>query len=224
LKEEKNLKDERDRLEVQYQKYKEVWELQQELFSFENKYEELKSKETLVDEERNKFKRGTNAAAVKPFIDNEEETGRKIEQSLKDIDRYGLLLGEIQERLKHTESQYNEAYDKKEKELPILIDREARLNQALEINKAINAIGAEREALLCQYRNKDAEIKSIQAEIDGIDKQKGETQQLIEKCEQRINEIRVEPEHREKVAEAAGVEKEYNALNEQMNKYLKERL
>ncbi len=96
LKEKFRIEEERDESNKLYEKYKNIWELQEELNIYLNKLEKLKRELLDIEGKKLRLEKGKNALNVKPYIDeinkiekdrdnNKKELDTAIEQ-LKDID------------------------------------------------------------------------------------------------------------------------------------------
>ncbi len=107
LKEKSKIAKEKEESNKLYEKYKNIWELQEELNVYLNKLENLKKGLLNIEEKKIKVEKGKNALSVKPYIDelskiesdrdiNKEELQTAMEQ-LRNID---LNLKNIEEEYK----------------------------------------------------------------------------------------------------------------------------
>lgn len=140
LKEKSKIAKEKEESNKLYEKYKNIWELQEELNIYLNKLENLKKGLLNIEEKRIKVEKGKNALSVKPYIDelskiesdrniNEEELQTAMEQ-LRNIDL----------NLKNIEEEYKKASEDKEEKIPLLMQKENNLLQAIEIKKKVEVI------------------------------------------------------------------------------------
>ncbi|QGU96258.1 AAA family ATPase [Clostridium bovifaecis] len=210
IKEEKLLQEEKKKLDEDYEKYKDIWELQRELKIFKQKEEKLSNRIEDINEEKEKLKKAEGALKVKPSIDDLLQVKNNIKKNAEDLVEVSIRLKEIEEVLKATEVAYNKAVIEKDEVLPLLITRKANLNQAIEITKAVELLNVERKKLREEYSKIKSGKDLIDKKIDSISTNREKANKNVEEIEQRLIEIKVEPEYREKVQNALEKESEYN--------------
>ncbi|MDI6618500.1 MAG: SbcC/MukB-like Walker B domain-containing protein [Clostridiales bacterium] len=212
-------------LDKKYEEYKDIWDLQEELALYKKKLQELVDVKKQMDEKRRMLKYAKSAITVKPFADDINETSSKIKRSETRIPRIHREIADISKELEKIEKRYNDAYEKKEKELPGLIEKESKLKQAIEIHKEIENLESERQKLRNVYSEKINSINSLSKDIEDLLKDKKTAQDLVSTYEQRIDEIKVDPLYREKVSKLYETEKDYIDLSkkvEEKGKKIKE--
>lgn len=207
--EEKILRSEKKQLEDEYEKYKILWELQEELEVFKKREEELKLQIPDVNSKRDTVQKANNALKVKPYIVGLRTTEEKLKLNENQLVQLVEALKEIELRLSRTEEEYKIAAERKEKEVPILIRREANLIQAIDIKLKTQNIEKERGTLLKEYEEKKNLLKVIKEGLDNLTLQREKNLKEIESKENRLSDIKVEPEYREKLQRAFLKEEEY---------------
>lgn len=212
LKEEDAIKNEKQKLEEDYEKYKDIWELQKELKTLKKAEGVLNSKLKDINIKKISLEKGEKALKIKPCIDEVHKIKESIVKNLEEWEKVNSELKGIEEALKLTEESYNRVLKEKDETLPLLITKKADLNRAVEIYNAVSLIKVEREKLLEDYygikKNKDVVDKKIKL----ITENREETFKKVEDIEKRLNEIKIDPEYREKLQNALDKENEYNKV------------
>jgi exonuclease SbcC len=214
--EEKNLKSEKLKLDEAYEKYKVIWSLQEELQVYKNRDLELKSKFTHIEGLREKLKLGQRAAAVKPYIDNVMGIEEKLKINEADINKFILELKNIETKLATTELNHKEWLEKKEKQVPILIEKESKLNRALELQSKINLLEKERAVLLEQYKKGQKDLQGLRDKVDLILKSREEANVEKTSLEKRLEEINISPEYREQLQRAFRLEEDFSSYKKDL--------
>jgi exonuclease SbcC len=212
IEEEKALKLEKDKFEKKYEIAKAVWDKQQELKEYIERKAELDKRISDIENKREKLKKAQSALVVKPYIDNVKETRTKIEECDREILRLTEILKTLEEKLILTEKEYSFALERKEREIPQLIDKEAKLNQAIQLKNEIEELSKEIEALRKEYRENRNKIEGLTKQKEGIIEERDRAEKRIKEIEDTINKLKTEPEYREKVQEGYSIEKEHIKL------------
>ncbi|MGJ0909150.1 AAA family ATPase [Clostridium botulinum] len=213
LKEKSKIAKEKEEIDKLYEKYKNIWELQEELDVYLNKLEDLKKGLLDIEGKKVKVEKGKNALNVKPYIDeinkiegdkniNEKELNAAIEQ-LKNIDL----------NLKNLEDEYKKASKDKEEKIPLLMQKENNLLQAIEIKKKVETIKREKATLAQKYKEKDASIKNKNIEKRSIEDNINKISEEIKLKEEEINFLKIDGDRREKIQKLYEIDKEYKRLN-----------
>ncbi|MCW6075669.1 AAA family ATPase [Clostridium sporogenes] len=213
LKEKSKIAKEKEEIDKLYEKYKNIWELQEELDVYLNKLEDLKKGLLDIEGKKVKVEKGKNALNVKPYIDeinkiegdkniNEKELNAAIEQ-LKNIDL----------NLKNLEDEYKKASKDKEEKIPLLMQKENNLLQAIEIKKKVETIKREKATLAQKYKEKDASIKNKNIKKRSIEDNINKISEEIKLKEEEINFLKIDGDRREKIQKLYEIDKEYKRLN-----------
>ncbi|MCM8709701.1 AAA family ATPase [Clostridium sp. SYSU_GA19001] len=210
--EEKILRHKKNSLDNQYEKYKTIWELQQELEQYKKIKIELDIQEEDINNKRIKLKKAQGAFKVKPYIDNLRSTEEKLRNNQTELISLTNLLETINNNLIIIESKYKDILQRKDKEIPELITKEANLLQALDILVRIDKLKNERTGLLEEYHKLKNKSEKHKTELDNLNLNKLAAQKNLEDTIEKININRVEPEYREKIQAAVYKEDEYNAV------------
>lgn len=197
--EEKQLKEQKSKLDKEYHGYKTLWDIQEEKFKYVKTAEELKHRENEINEKREKFTKGTSALNVKPFIDDVEETKKSTATNkimLQTINSDFLL---ICDKLNSTKISYEEALTHKNNKLPVLIESEANLKQAAAIQEKVIILAKEKDSLLNQHKGLTANIDKHTSNYGFLGINKAELEKNLEITEGNLSKIEIQPEYREKL-------------------------
>ncbi|AVQ39518.1 exonuclease SbcC [Clostridium botulinum] len=213
LKEKSKIAKEKEEMDKLYEKYKNIWELQEELDVYLNKLEDLKKGLLDIEGKKVKVEKGKNALNVKPYIDEINKI-----QGDKNINEKGLnaaieQLKNIDLNLKNLEDEYKKASKDKEEKIPLLMQKENNLLQAIEIKKKVETIKREKATLAQKYKEKDASIKNKNIEKRSIEDNINKISEEIKLKEEEINFLKIDGDRREKIQKLYEIDKEYKRLN-----------
>jgi len=212
IEEEKTLKEEKCFLDEQFEKYKIVWELQQELKFFEEKLLGLLNMQEDIKSKKQRTERGRSALKVKPFIDNLREIDGKLVSNEKDLRILAEGLKLLKEKLTGTEKKYIAALEIKDKNIPILVEKEANLKQAIELEILKKQREDERKVLVEEYKKISAGKTKLEEELKFMALEREKRNLKLVEIEKSISDNRIEPEYREKLNQAYIKEKDYNKV------------
>jgi len=210
--EEERLKKEIKKLEKDYEKYSRIWELQKELNTYIDMEKKLSLKAKDMELKNKKLKKGKNALNVKPYIENLDKTLEDIRTNRKQLEILEKKIEELKEKRDKTEKQYKIVYERKERELPNLIERETNIKHAIDLKRDIDKLERERKKLAQKFKNYQKIINDTGEKIKNIKESKEKYEEEIKKIEERINSIKVSPEYRNKLNKAWDIEKKYREL------------
>jgi exonuclease SbcC len=197
--EEKQLKEHKNTLDNQYAEYKTLWDIQEEKNQYLKKQTELKHQEEEIKSKKESFTKGKRAIIVKPFIDSVEETKKSISINELTLNKLSTDFKVICERLNCTKTSYEEAFNNKNNKLPILIQKEASLKQAIVIEERIAFLANERNDLLNLHKELMTKINKETQSHNVIETNKAKLEIQIEITEESLNQIEILPEYREKL-------------------------
>ncbi|NFL03156.1 exonuclease [Clostridium botulinum] len=212
----KELQKEQDELKIKkrdvdksYEKYKEIWNLQLEFKEFKNKELKLNEKLDYVNLKKEQFKKGQSALKVKPFIDEVTKTFISLNKNSEQLKDLQTDLKKIEEELLITEKNYNYSLKEKDEMIPKLIKEESDFSRAIEVNKKILIIESETEKLRENYKNIRDKKNEILSKIKLLVDNREKIVKEINDIENRINDIKVDPEYREKLQWSLEKENDY---------------
>lgn len=206
------LTEEKKKIDRDYDKYKGIYELQNEIKEYKEVEKRLVDRSEEISSKKESADKAKKALKVKPFIDSIKETEKQIKNNEAELKSLGIKLKNIDKELEVTEKKYSEILEKKEKEIPELVKKETNLLQAIEINKKIAKLELERKELLEEYNKVKTEIHALEKKLNLILSNREEKLKNIEEIDKRLNEISIDPEYREKVQYTYDKEKEYKQV------------
>lgn len=213
---EKQLIKEKEQLDKDYEKYSLIYQLDKELNEYKEINMKLKEDEDTHLSNKSEFENANKANLVKPLIDefnNNESSLKDTESKLRVLK---VELENIEDALKDTEDKYKVALDTKEKELPELIEKEANLNQAIDMESSIKKLKAEREELAFQYKEVATSKKQCENKFNLMQNDKNIKVKRTQDINIRLKEIGVDLEYKETVLNCYEKEKEYVKLSDEI--------
>ncbi|MCD3298290.1 exonuclease, partial [Clostridium botulinum C/D] len=162
-----------------------------------------------VNLKKEQFKKGQSALKVKPFIDEVTKTFISLNKNSEQLKDLQTDLKKIEEELLITEKNYNYSLKEKDEMIPKLIKEESDFSRAIEVNKKILIIESETEKLRENYKNIRDKKNEILSKIKLLVDNREKIVKEINDIENRINDIKVDPEYREKLQWSLEKENDY---------------
>lgn len=229
LKEKFRIEEERDESNKLYEKYKNIWELQEELNIYLNKLEKLKRELLDIEGKKLRLEKGKNALNVKPYIDEINKIEKDRDNNKKELDTAIEQLKDIDLKLKSLKEEHEMAVKDREEKIPLLMQKENNLLQAIEIKKKVENIKKERMILAEKYKEKSALIKNKIIEKKNIEDNINKISEEIKLKDYEINSLKIGGDRREKIQKLYEIDKECRRLNlevinktERINKEIKD--
>ena len=210
----KEIKKEKENLDKQYELDKNLWELQQELIEYENKYKEQIKLEPEIEARRIKLKASENAWKVKPFLEAVKDIEEKIATGKLEIEKLNKQLQFSSDLLLKKETEYKSILQQREKELPRLIEKETNLAAALERLNKLKDIKAEREVLLKQYNEKKALLNEVNKKSEAVTNKLTKIEDEKVAAEKRLEELVVDPSYRDDINKLVVLQDEDSKLKD----------
>ncbi|HZJ83706.1 MAG TPA: AAA family ATPase [Clostridia bacterium] len=206
------IKEEYDGADKLFEKYRDVWSLQQELGRATIEYDKQKEQKDVFLDKEYRLDRGSEASNLKPSI----VRLNKIEETLLNTRKSKLKSGEqlqiLTDLVRGLESKLHTSTDKKENVLPDLIIARENLVRGVKLFNDVQILEGKSIGL-------DNEIKIIQKNLDGCNKNKNEIKNLLGTLVVELDRIRgeeqkftISPSDRQNIQEGYNLEKEYNRL------------
>ncbi|MGH4052311.1 MAG: AAA family ATPase [Clostridium sp.] len=205
--EEKETKKQKNSLDKEYEEYKTTWELQKEKDQYIIKEAQLKEQSEEIENKKEKFTKGGLALNVKPFIDNVAETQKSLEINKIRMEKLSSDFLVINEKLNITKISYDEALKNKNVKLPKLIEKEVGLKQATYIEEKKVELADQKDILLRKHNELTRNIKEKSLNVIMLDEGKAKIDKQLKLSEEKLNEIEILPEYREKL---------YNTYNSEL--------
>ncbi|WP_053955709.1 SbcC/MukB-like Walker B domain-containing protein [Inediibacterium massiliense] len=225
--EEKEIIDKKEKSQRDYERYKDIWNLQKELREYEKKLKEYEMNKDEIDKLTQKSQRGENAFFIKPYIDELMKIENEQRINEKELIKEKEELKELDEKILKIEEEYKRSQKIKDEQIPILSKKEIQLQHAIELEKETDQIKQEREKLLKNYY----EILKQKNDLDEKRKENEEIQKnitnVLNEKEIRMQQIRINRNDKEKIENALEIERQYKdqkKRQEDIQKKLKEKI
>ncbi len=218
LKELGKLKEQKENLKKENEIAKELWNLQQEKYFYEQKHLELVKDKQKIKLEKQKLDLAQRADIVYPYIISLETTENKL---ISLNDELKLQKSQCDNALKDLENkklEYNKIKQIKDEEYDTLLKKEENLKQALNILEKIKPIQQEKENLQNQYK----ELKQSQDNLK-LDEEKYKNNIEQNKLNLEIilknkETLQIESELKEKIEKGYQHQNDYTNIELQVNK------
>lgn len=214
--EEQTLKGEIDKLEYDYKKYSNVFELQQELDGHMLVQRKLLDDRVKMKVMENKFSMARDALHITPFIDAFDKSVADKSENTVFIQTLQTDLAELKDKLKIVEDAYQKAYDIKEKDYEKLLEKKSKLNTVIELERdnieSKEFLERENKELSCLKKNIDyrsQKLKEIEANIVALEKE------IIE-LEDSIKKKGISSSYRKILIEGLEVEKSFKQIEKEL--------
>lgn len=224
IKKEEKLKAYKETLDKEYDNEKAMWDIQKELIQCEKEYDEILKDKDKIEDLRTKYQWGKKSFNVKSFIDILKATEKEVTFIGNELSKNKSELKKLQDDLEIKEKEYKELYNKKEIELPNIIEKEGQLKRAKELlvnkNNLEKDIGILRDnfsILRNCLKEQGEKLKVLKDTIIEEEKSKENIDKLIE-------ENSTNPEYRAKVYQGASIEKDKARLKKEKEELLKENM
>lgn len=222
LNEAEKLRKEKTEAENIFDKYKNIWTLQNDLNSkmFEkNKYAVSR---TMMDEKKKLVKEGEKALLVRPYIDKLQSAHKDFNKVMESLTKENKEYTLIRTLIEKISIDYEKAYTIKEKEVPELNKKEANVSQAIKLVHQLKQYNSEINALRENYSLTDRERKEIENSINSQEDKLNQCKNTISIKENEIGKIFLSPDEREKTMKAMDVEKSIKSLTLEIEKLANE--
>ncbi len=204
--------------EKEYNEGKEVWNLQKELLIIEENEKALKEKESEIKELNSKVVKGESSYRVKPYIDAYESTYNQIEVVAEKVSELKAKAISLKNHKKDVEILYNIAKNNKDKMLPDLKVKEQKILDAIEEQKLLNNLIYEKNKIEESKINAEINILNITNDKAKCDNKILELNSYISSKENKVEQLKVSEEFKEKVNYGLLILNSYDNLLEQINK------
>lgn len=223
IEEEEKLIKELEEINKKYEKTKYIWELQQELSVYVDKETKLNEKQNDYSNKEVILTKAQDAEIIKPYIDGLQETKKKKKEISSQLDLLQNKLQSITKEKVKVESQYLEILNTKNSDHPVLLQKQADINQGIKILEDKNLMEEEREKLRVLFSKNTKEIQDNQSNEKEINTQIIKMEKKLKLLQEEKEKTYVTPTFREEIQKAYEIEKEYISLQTN-NKEIKERI
>ncbi|WP_313343916.1 AAA family ATPase [Sedimentibacter sp.] len=209
-------------VEKEYNEGKEVWDLQKELISIDEKEKSLKEQENEIKELNSKVIKGESSLKVKPYIESYENTLKQIEEVSKTVSELKEKAVLIENHKSSIEKLFVEAKNKKDTNLPALKVKEQKILDAIEEKGVLKNLITEKLQLEESKNKTEEEIKDINNKILRSENNILILNDNISCKENKFEQLKVAEEFKDKVNIGFLLINSYDNLIGQINKISKE--
>lgn len=195
--------------EEDYQKYKAVWEWQEELKLFQQKAAELSSRKSIIFSQQEQLTRAEQAALIKPLLERLEQREHVVAARNSQRLTLGQQLAGLNEQLVFTRKNWEAASQKKDLELPVCRARVLQLERGIKIAEEISLLQVEYDTLRQQYQLAGQTLAQQKAALEQKQSQITSRTATINTCQQKLEALKISPELREKLIKAYEEERKY---------------
>lgn len=181
-----------------------VWALLGELRAQEAKIEEHARLKPEIDAIGEWLRAAERAEATRPHLGRWDEACVRHAGAVSDLQRAAAALSSAAEAFKLAKAQADSAKAALDHDGPTLMERLARLRQALEEEMALKELEAELDEIRRSLSAAEAEISRLDAHIAGLEEISGRHRQVQETCRERLSAVQISPSRRRQVTEAYG--------------------
>lgn len=205
--------------EDNFNKGKDLWELQSDLKRYVEEQNKLNEKKEEITESEIKVTLGNSSLKVRPYIDSYENTiGRIVEVDNK-LQNLFSELDVIAENKSKLENILNEAKVRKDKELPELKIKEQKVIDAIEEKGILNSLLLEKEALQEGINKAERSLLDINDKIKENENNINLINKNITDKEGKVESLKVPEEYKIKVNEGIVILSKYENLEKQKDKF-----
>lgn len=219
IEKEKEVEKKKSQLEDKYENSKKVWELQKEVNEYKTREDELKKLENSMKEKKIRLIKGKNALNVIPYVNNLKKIQDDIKANKELIVKHQYEIEILMNKMQNTEKEYAAALERKEKEIPLLIEKKSKLSQAIDLVKDKEILEHERNILLAKYKEYEKKLKTDEGNLKIVVERKTSLEKEIDEKEELIKNNTVTSEYRKKITEASDLEKQYVLLLKNKQEY-----
>lgn len=201
-------------LETRYDESKEVWQLSTELLLIDRKELEHLALKTGMDEKRALLDKAIKADGLQVMLRAVKDLVCKLRDTEGQMKEVMEKLPGIAESLEHVRFKHEEIRSESAVKQPELVERRARLSDALAIKaevkgmlKDLDELQKVASSIKEEVLRKTGIIEKAAMELDGLEKH-------IDKLSIGMEEIKITPEYRQKIQEGLTIENEVGAAGE----------
>ncbi|SHH89759.1 AAA family ATPase [Clostridium grantii] len=214
----KDAKENQNKIDENFKQGQELWNLQEELISYEKEENLLKQQEENINNIKNKVALGESALKVKPYIDTYESILNEInivEKTLMNLDKELELINKekvmIEEKLK-------ELSRKKENELPLLRVKEEKVSQAIKEKNSFDILIKEIEQLEKKHNELKTTLKEKDLQRKELENNMENLKAAILKKEEDMESVKIDLDYKNKVQQGLLIKNQYSELISQREK------
>jgi exonuclease SbcC len=200
----KNLK----RMEARYNEAKELWQLMQDLEHLLQQERVHAAGKEEMDAKKAALQKALKAEELISLIQNHRDTAKLLEATIAELSKAEAQLPALAEKLSKIQKEQEENRTNAEKQRPVLLERQTRLNdarsmvvQTAEFKRKIKSIADRIAAANLETQNKDRLIQQKRSEL-------AQTEMKLTEIRSELNALKVDPDYRQAMQSGAALQKE----------------
>lgn len=206
--------------EISQNKYKEVEEIYEKQVKLENynkrKYE-LDLKQEDISKKGRQLEDALNADKINPYINAVLELEKKVNEDSLESQNLEKKLELLNKELLITKANYEEAYKNKNENMPKLSEDRLKLQNAIELEVELVGLDSELKDIKGRGIGLNQEKEILIKSKEELESKKEIVINNLKNLEEKISEIKISADLKQKIFLAYEYEKEYNKLSESKN-------
>lgn len=205
-------------IEQDYQKYLNIWRWQEELQGYREEEKELLNQSDDYAARQKKLVMAEKAALLKPLIDRITEQDQTLNRQKIKLDAMEISYAALIENMETMSLIWVKIDERKNGELPRLLEKKNDLETAVRISQEIEKIEGERVSLQKEYKHLVSELNSIKIDFNNVQHNIREQNGSLAAVNAKIDNLKISYEEREQLDKAYETEKEYWSLEKEIDK------
>ena len=219
IEQEIELKDTADKLRVkreEFDRYKQVGKLQQELDSFEKALADLEENKDDIEISRKKITRIEQIVSIKSELNRFTENSQKLDESRQELKELREEIDEMANNRETLSRIYNQTAGQREKDLLALVSKKLEVQHALELSKKNKTLTVSIEKLEEKLKGLGVKRAELVTKIFGVEEELKSQNWQVESDEEKIEELEIEAEYREKITAGQELEWDFEHARERL--------
>ena len=219
IEQEIELKDTADKLRVkreEFDRYKQVGKLQQELDSFEKALADLEENKDNIEISKKKITRIEQIVSIKSELNRFTENSQKLDESRQELKELREEIDEMANNREILSRTYNQTAGQREKDLLALVSKKLEVQHALELSKKNKALTVSIEKLEEKLKGLGVKRAELVTKIFGVEEELKSQNWRVESDEEKIEELEIEAEYREKITAGQELEWDFEHARERL--------
>ncbi|CFW97337.1 P-loop containing nucleoside triphosphate hydrolase [Syntrophomonas zehnderi OL-4] len=189
-------------VEAKFQKYKLIWEWQEELETYRQQADELNLQKEKINEWQAQIDRAEQAAQIKPLLNRLEQREFEAAERNKKLLVLNRQVTELDEQLMNTRQDWEKACQKRDLEVPRGREKILQLKRGIKIAEEIKQIQNEYDELRRQYQTFSQTLTELKKDLEQKQNEITARLELSNGCRKKLEELKISPHIREKLNHA----------------------
>lgn len=203
--------------EINQNKYKEVeeiYEKQVKLENYKKRKHELDLKQEDISKKGRQLEDALNADKINPYINAVLELEKRVNEDSLESQNLEKKLELLNKELLITKANYEEAYKNKNENMPRLSEDRIKLQNAIELEAELVGLDSELKDIKGKGIGLNQEKEILIKLKEDLESKKEIVINNLKSLEEKISEIKISADLKQKIFLAYEYEKEYNKLSE----------